>query len=53
MTRFVAAQLAGSHSYCVAAAERDFGFRPIVSMEEGLQRMQPDLNRLAGNSGHG
>ncbi len=53
MNRFVAAQLAVSHSYCVAAAECDFGFRPIVSMEEGLLRMQPDLNRLAGNSRRG
>ena len=46
MTRFIAAQLAGSHSYCVNAAERDFGYRPLVSMEEGLRRLQPDLDRL-------
>lgn len=46
MTRFIAAQLAGSHSYSVAAAERDFGYRPLVSMEEGLRRLQPDLDRL-------
>lgn len=47
MTRFVAAQLAGSHSYCIAAAERDFGYHPLVTVEEGLKRMQPDLERLA------
>ncbi len=47
MTRFVAAQLAGSHSYSVVAAERDFGFRPLFTIEEGLQRLQPDLDRLA------
>jgi len=48
MTRFVAAQLARSHSYCVAAAERDFGYCPMVTVEEGLKRMQPDLDRIAG-----
>jgi nucleoside-diphosphate-sugar epimerase len=47
MTRFVAAQLAGSHSYSIAAAEHDFGYRPLFSVEEGLHRLQPDLNRLA------
>jgi nucleoside-diphosphate-sugar epimerase len=47
MTRFVASQLAGSHSYSTAAAERDFGYRPIISMEEGLRRLQPELEALA------
>jgi 2-alkyl-3-oxoalkanoate reductase len=46
MTRFVAAQLAGSHSYSIAAAKRDFGYQPLYSIEEGLRRLQPDLNRL-------
>lgn len=46
MTRFIAAQLAGSHSYSIAAAERDFGYRPLYSTEEGLRRLQPDLDRL-------
>ena len=44
MTRFVAAQLSGSHSYSIGAAQRDFGYRPLVTMEEGLRRMQPDLD---------
>lgn len=48
LTRFVAAQLSGSHSYSIAAAQRDFGYRPLVSVEEGLRRMQPDLD--AGRS---
>lgn len=43
MTRFVAAQLAGSHSYSIAAAQRDFGYRPLVSVDEGLRRLQPEL----------
>jgi nucleoside-diphosphate-sugar epimerase len=46
MTRFIAAQLAGSHSYSVVAAERDFGYRPLYTTEEGLRRLQPDLDRL-------
>ena len=43
MTRFVAAQLGGSHSYSIAAAKRDFGYEPLVTMEEGLRRLQEDL----------
>lgn len=50
MTRFVAAQLAGSHSYSIAAAERDFGYHPLFSVEEGLNRLQPDLDRLTGRT---
>jgi nucleoside-diphosphate-sugar epimerase len=46
MTRFVAAQLAGSHSYSIHAAQRDFGYQPLVSMEQGLQRLQPELPRM-------
>lgn len=43
MTRFVAAQLAGSHSYSIAAAQRDFDYQPIVSMEEGLAKLAQEL----------
>ena len=46
MTRFVASQLAGSHSYSIEAAARDFGYRPTVSIAEGLRRIQPDLDAL-------
>ncbi|MBL8811575.1 MAG: NAD-dependent epimerase/dehydratase family protein [Planctomycetaceae bacterium] len=49
MTRFVALQLAGSHSYCIDAAIRDFGYRPLVSIEEGLRRLQPLLNELSAS----
>lgn len=48
MTRFVAAQLAGSHSYSIKAAQADFGFTPVVSVDEGLRRMQSDFQRLRG-----
>ncbi len=43
MTRFVASQLAGSHSYSIGAAERDFGYAPVCTMAEGMQRLQADL----------
>lgn len=38
MTRFVAAQLAKSHYFDHSAAERDFGYRPSVLIEEGIER---------------
>ena len=46
MTRFVASQLSGSHCYDVSAAQRDFGYTQIVSVEEGMKRLEPDLKRL-------
>lgn len=45
MTRFVALQLSRSHSYSIAAASRDLGYRPAISIAEGMQRMQADLDR--------
>ncbi len=50
MTRFVAAQLSGSHSYSIESARRDFGYMPLVTVEEGLRRMQPDLDMLKSAS---
>lgn len=50
MTQFVAAQLAGSHSYCIDAARRDFGFTPVVSMEEGMAKIADELRLLASSS---
>ncbi|MBI5757205.1 MAG: NAD-dependent epimerase/dehydratase family protein [Planctomycetales bacterium] len=47
LTRFLAQQLGGSHHYSIAKAERDFGYRPIVSVEEGMRRLEPELKRLA------
>ena len=43
MTPFVAAQLAGSHSYSIAAAQRDFGFHPIVSMDAALSKLGQEI----------
>jgi nucleoside-diphosphate-sugar epimerase len=47
ITRFVAAQLSGSHSYSILAAQRDFGYKPSVTVEEGLRRMLRDLDDRA------
>ena len=37
MTRFVAIQLAKDHWFDDSAAQRDLGYEPIVSMEDGLR----------------
>jgi nucleoside-diphosphate-sugar epimerase len=39
MTRFVARQLSTAHWFDISAARRDLGYEPIVSTEEGLQRL--------------
>ena len=38
MTRFVALQLGRSHTYDTSAAQRDFGYRPVVAWDEALWR---------------
>lgn len=48
MTRFVASQLAQSHFYSVRRAQQDFGYRGLVSVEEGMRRLEPELRRWAG-----
>ena len=40
MTKFVAKELATSHWFDITAAERDLGYAPIVSTEEGLKRLE-------------
>jgi nucleoside-diphosphate-sugar epimerase len=40
MTRFVAAQLAHSHWFDIAAAKRDLGYSPTVSITEGLEKIR-------------
>jgi len=39
MTRFLAAELAVTHYLSIAKAQRDFGYAPVVSMEEGMRRL--------------
>jgi len=46
MTRFLARQLSQSHCYKIDKARRDFGYRPTVSVENGLARLDAELRRL-------
>jgi nucleoside-diphosphate-sugar epimerase len=50
MTRFLAAQLGTSHYFDISAAQRDFGYEPRVSMNEGMNRLAASL-RPATTSG--
>jgi nucleoside-diphosphate-sugar epimerase len=45
LTRFVVAQLATSHSYDMAPARRDLGYREIVSTEQAVQAVVEALRR--------
>ena len=41
--RWAAEQLSTAHWYDISAAKRDLGYRPRVSIEEGLQRLSRHL----------
>ncbi len=43
MTRFVARQLATAHWFDPTAARRDLGYRPAVSIDEGMRRLAESL----------
>ena len=43
MTRFLADQLATAHWYDISAAQRDFGYRPKISMAEGFAALRRSL----------
>jgi nucleoside-diphosphate-sugar epimerase len=43
MTRFLAKELSTAHWFNIDAARRDLGFEPLVSIEEGLQRLAVSL----------
>lgn len=45
MTRFVAAELAKDHWFSPAAAARDLGYQPRVSMEEGTRALIAHLRK--------
>ena len=40
MTRFVAKELSTSHWFDLSAARRDFGYQPVVSFDEGIERLR-------------
>ena len=43
MTRFVARELSTAHWFDISAAKEDFGYRPKVSIEEGMKRLADHL----------
>lgn len=43
MTRFLAEQLSTEHWYDCSAAERDLGYRPEISIADGLKRLRASL----------
>ena len=46
MTRFVASQLAHDHWFSSVAAEKDLGYRPIITMKDALAKTLPWLQGL-------
>ena len=45
MTRFLALQLARSHYFNHTRACSDFGYKPLISIEEGTKRLLESLKR--------
>ena len=43
MTRFLAAQLGRNHFFNIARASADFGYRPAISIPEGMTRLGREL----------
>jgi len=43
MTRFVAKQLSTSHYFDISAAKNDFGYVPLISIEEGMELLKESL----------
>jgi len=43
MTRFIARQLCTEHWFDISAAKRDLGYKPIISMDQGMKLLAEDL----------
>ncbi|MDD2558874.1 MAG: NAD-dependent epimerase/dehydratase family protein [Desulfuromonadaceae bacterium] len=43
ITRFVARELSCAHWFDISAARRDLGYRPRISMEQGLEKLREHL----------
>ena len=44
MTRFLASQLAKSHYFDISRAKKDFGYKPLVPPQEGMDRLINSLD---------
>ena len=44
MTRFLARELSTAHWFNIDAARRDLDYRPTVSIEEGLRRLEESFS---------
>ena len=51
MTRFLAGQLGCDHYYDTSRAERDFGFSPKISKEEGMAALREEFLKSDGRNG--
>ena len=40
MTRFLAKELSTAHWFDISAARRDFGYKPTISIDEGMERLE-------------
>ena len=52
MTRFIAAELAKDHWFDIAAARRDLGYAPRISMEEGTAALVAHLKKQTTKFSH-
>ena len=50
MTRFLAKALSCSHFYNITKAKRDFGYKPVVSNDEGVRRAVEYFTKLQNTS---
>jgi 2-alkyl-3-oxoalkanoate reductase len=50
MTRFVAKQLSTSHYFDISAAKKELNYRPLVSIEQGMERLRTALLLKQNNS---
>ncbi|MFQ5807060.1 MAG: NAD-dependent epimerase/dehydratase family protein [Phycisphaerae bacterium] len=48
MTRFIADELATSHWFDISAARKELGYKPRVSIDEGLQRLEQWFHETGG-----
>lgn len=48
LTRFAVAALSGSRSYSIARAKKDLNFSPVISYDEGMQKMSTWIKNIGG-----